>query len=68
MVQEAAKRLAGKLAVVTINTDENRAIADRFAIRGIPAVHLLRGGKSVASFSGALDLEGLISWVRRNLA
>ena len=53
--------------VAQINTDENPVLARRFAIRGIPAFHLLRKGKSVATISGASDLESLVAWFKSHV-
>ncbi len=66
MVQEAALALAGRAAVVQINTEESRLAASRFDIRGIPAVVLLRGSKEVARTSGAMDRSRLLSWLAHN--
>jgi thioredoxin-like negative regulator of GroEL len=61
-VRTAAERLAGKAAVVQINTQENQALAARFGVRGIPVVMLLRGGRVVDQLPGAQTAEGLIAW------
>lgn len=62
-----ARELAGKGAVVQVNTQENPGLAGRFSIRGIPTVLLLRGGKVVDSVSGAMGSDALISWWKRHL-
>lgn len=67
MVQEVARELAGKGAVVQVNTQENPGLAGRFAIRGIPTVLLLRGGKVVDSISGAMGRDALLFWWKRHL-
>lgn len=64
MVHAAAERLAGEAAVVQVNTDENPLLARRFGIQGIPALHLIRGGRSVANLSGNRSLESLVAWFR----
>ena len=48
--------------MVQVNTDENPALAGRFKVSGIPALHLLRGGRSVAETTGGRDLEALVAW------
>ncbi len=67
MVQEVAGELAGKAAVVQVNSDENPQLAGRFKIRGIPALLILQKGKVTDSSSGAMDKNTLISWFRRNV-
>lgn len=66
MVQEAAQHLAGRAAVVQVNTEESRIVPGRFGIQGIPAVVLLRGGKEIARTSGMMDRSRLLSWLAHN--
>jgi thioredoxin 2 len=68
VVREVAQELAGKCAVVQVNTQENPGLAGRFNISGIPAILLLRDGKVLDSISGALEKAALIAWCRRHLA
>jgi thioredoxin-like negative regulator of GroEL len=62
VVRAAAQRIAGRGAVVQINTDENPVLAGRFKVSGIPALHLLRGGQSIAAITGGQELERLVTW------
>jgi thioredoxin-like negative regulator of GroEL len=68
VVRDLAVTLAGKCAVVQVNTQESPGLAARFVIRGIPAVLFLRRGKMIDSISGALDKGALLAWCRRHLA
>jgi len=56
--------LAGSAAVVQVNTEENPRLALRFAVTGIPVVHLLHKGKSVDQLSGAQPTESMVTWFR----
>jgi thioredoxin 2 len=47
-----------------VNTEEQPALADRYAIRNIPTLALFKGGREVARQSGAMDLTRLTQWVR----
>gem|GEM_PF-1086234 len=67
MVRETARELAGRGAVVQVNTQENPQLAGRFGIRGIPALVLLVQGKVVGSLNGAQPKEAVLSWVRSAL-
>ena len=67
MVREIAGDLAGKTAVVQINTEESPALAARFAIRGIPALVILRQGKSLAAMSGARSKQAILEWFKKTL-
>jgi len=50
--------------VVQVNTEENPRLALRFAVTGIPVVHLLHKGKSVDQLSGAQPTESMVTWFR----
>ncbi len=65
MVHEAAKEVAGKGAVVQIDTQENPQLAARFGISGIPTVVLLKRGRETARESGFMTKEMLLGWWRR---
>jgi len=67
VVREVAQELAGRCAVAQVNTDENPGLANRFNIRGIPHLVLLRQGKVIDSISGASEKEALIDWCRRHI-
>ena len=42
-------------------------VAARFGIRGIPTLIAFKGGREVARQSGALDLPGLMGWIKANV-
>lgn len=52
--------------MVQVNTQENPELAGRFAIRSIPTVLLLRGGKVIDSISGGMGKEALLTWWQRH--
>jgi thioredoxin 2 len=62
-----AELLAGKAAVVQINTQENPVLAGRFGVRGIPVVMMLRNGRVVDQLAGAQSTEALLAWFRRQM-
>jgi thioredoxin-like negative regulator of GroEL len=39
----------------------------RFGIRSIPTLIAFRNGREVARQSGAMDLPGLLGWIRANV-
>lgn len=57
--------LAGRAAVIQIDTQENRQLASRFNVSGIPALYLLREGRIVDHLAGAQSPEAIISWFQR---
>jgi len=59
--------LAGSAAVLQVNTEENPGLAARFAVRGIPVLHLLSQGKSLGQLSGNQPAESIVAWFRRTV-
>ena len=57
VVAEIAR--SGKAKVVKVNVDENRELAIRYGIRGIPAFKLFRGGKVEREALGSQSRKGL---------
>ncbi|AXC15622.1 Thioredoxin [Acidisarcina polymorpha] len=51
-VEEIAAEFDGRLKVMKLDVDQNNATASRFAIRGIPALLLFKGGKEVERIVG----------------
>lgn len=65
--EQAAAQLEPQARLARLNTEEEPAIAGRFGIRGIPTLILFRKGREAARQSGAMDLGGLLQWVRGGL-
>jgi thioredoxin 2 len=67
MVSPALERLAranaGRVKLVKVNVDEAPAIADRFGVRGIPTLLVLRRGAVVARQTGAPPEPALRAWL-----
>ncbi len=51
-IEAVAAEYAGQLKVVKVNVDENKPIAERFGVRGIPHLVLLKGGSTTAVVAG----------------
>ena len=51
-IEAVAAEYAGQLKVVKVNVDENKPIAERFGVRGIPHLVLLKGGATTAVVAG----------------
>lgn len=67
MVQTIAEKLAGRAAVLQINTQDNPGLAARFGIRGIPVIVLLNRGRVIDQLPGAQTLEAVLSWANRKI-
>jgi thioredoxin 2 len=61
-----AEKLAGRAAVVQINTQENPALSSRFGVSGIPVILLLRNGQLDEQLAGARSAEEILAWFRRH--
>jgi len=67
VVRTLAEKLAGQAAVVQINTQDSPILAARFAIRGIPAIVLLKQGRVIDQLPGAQPLDAVMAWFRRKI-
>lgn len=62
-----AAALAGRVAVVQVNTQENGRVAARLGVRGIPVVYLLQNGKVVEQLDGRQTRAALLAMVARHV-
>lgn len=60
---EAARQFEPRLRLAKVDTDAQPQLSQRFAIRSIPTLVLLRGGREVARQSGALGAGQLRQFV-----
>ncbi|MDP1634469.1 MAG: thioredoxin domain-containing protein [Gallionellaceae bacterium] len=60
----AAQRLEPGLRVAKLNMEEERQIAEQFAIEFIPTLVLFKGGKEVGRKFGAMDAALIEAWVK----
>ena len=67
-VEEAFRRLAGRLKVVKVNVDNAPAVAARFDARSIPMLLILDGGKLKDRQIGAVPPDVLLRWAEKALA
>lgn len=66
-LEEIASEYADKLSVVKLNTDEEPELAQRYGIRGIPAVKLFRNGRVVAEFVGVQPIAQIRAFLAPHL-
>ena len=64
--EQAASRLAPNVRLAKLNTEAEPDVAARFGIRGIPTLIAFKNGREVARKSGAMDLPGLLGWIKAN--
>lgn len=59
LLEKLAEEYQGRFILAKVDSDQNQGLARQFAVRGIPTVVGLSGGKEVARFSGAQP-EGMV--------
>ncbi len=59
----AARQLKGRAVLAKLDSDANPQTAARFAIRSIPTLLALQGGREVKRMSGALQAAQIMAWV-----
>jgi len=59
VLEELAGELVGKIKIGKVNVDENQTLAEKFHIRSIPTLLVLKNGAVQEQIVGALRKEGL---------
>jgi thioredoxin 2 len=59
---QAAGQLKGRVLFAKVNSDDNPGVSSRFAIRSIPTLVKLQGGREVDRLSGALPASQVAAW------
>jgi thioredoxin len=67
LLEEIAEEYAGKIKVAKLDIDQNRAITERFKVRGIPTLMLFKGGEPEATKVGAVSKSQLTVFIDSNL-
>jgi thioredoxin 2 len=62
-LEEVAATLAGRVKLVKVNVDASPRIQQRFEVRAIPTLIVLRQGQVAARRSGAAPAADLRAWV-----
>ncbi len=63
-LETVARRMAGHVVVVKVNTDAEPALGQRFRIRSIPTIAVFRNGREITRAAGArpaADIEQLVT-------
>jgi thioredoxin 2 len=68
VLDQLAAEMAGRLRVAKLNVDENPVTAERFQIRSIPALLVLKGGLEVDRIVGVQPKSEIIRRVERLIA
>ncbi len=65
VLEEIARKWAGKVMVVKLNTDEAQDVAGRFGIQGIPTLIYLANGREIERKVGAVSAEAVDAMIGR---
>ena|SRR5437588_8366017 len=68
VVDDLAKQMAGRVRVAKLNVDENPVTAERFNIRSIPALLVLKGGREVDRMVGVQPRTEIVRRLERAIA
>ncbi len=68
IVEDLAKKYAGKVTFAKLNSDENPKKVQEYMIMGIPTILFFKGGKLVDQVVGAMPRNAFEDRVRRHLA
>lgn len=66
-IDAIADQYAGKVKVYKLNVDENPDAAQRFKIRGIPTVVVLKNGQLIDQLVGNQPKESFVAAIERNI-
>jgi thioredoxin 2 len=67
-IDQLASEMAGRVRVVKLNVDENPLTAERFNVRNIPALLLIKGGREVDRIVGAQPKQEIARRLERLIA
>ena len=67
ILEEVAVSHAGKIKITKVDVDENREVAAKYGIRGIPTLLLFKNGELAAQKVGALSKAQLTAFVDSNV-
>ena len=65
--EKAASLLEPRVRLGKLDTEAEAAIAQRYAIRGIPSMVMISKGREVARTSGAMPTAAIVDWVKQAL-
>jgi len=61
--EQAAKKLAGRVQFLKVDSDANPQLSQRYQIRSIPTLALFRNGQEVRRTAGAMSAAQIEAWL-----
>ena len=66
-LEQIASEMNGKVKIAKLNVDENPGVASKYGIRSIPTLMVFKGGKQVATKTGAGPKSELAKWINASV-
>lgn len=67
VLERLEKDYRNRFVLVKINIESNKETAETYDVVSIPSVKMIKNGKTVAEFTGAIPEEVVKEWLDRNL-
>lgn len=67
VLEEVAAAKEGSLKVCKVNVDENQGLAQKYEVMGIPAMFLIKDGKVIDNYTGAMNKQALTEKLDQHL-
>ena len=67
VLEEVAAAKEGSLKIVKVNVDENQELAQKYEVMGIPAMFLIKDGKVIENYTGAMNKQALTDKLDQHL-
>ena len=64
VLEEVAKEVGNDAVIGKINVDEAQELAMKYAVRSIPAIFILKDGKTIQQFIGVQSKQALVNAVK----
>ena len=62
-LEELSGELGGKITIAKMNVDENKAIPQKYGVKGIPTLMIFKNGQVAATKIGALPKQKIKEWI-----
>jgi thioredoxin 2 len=66
-LEKVARKNAGRLLVIKVNTDQVQELGERYTIRSIPTMAVFEGGKEVGRTTGARPAAAIEAFVNESV-
>ena len=67
LLEKLEKDYKNKFVLAKVSIEQNKETAKTYGVMNIPSVKMIKNGKTVAEFTGALPEDVVREWLDRNL-